>query len=307
MKLFQIRLDRWLSTAVFHPLRGVGGAGGSLRLPILMYHSLSDERDNSVPAYFKTSTDPLVFRQQMRLLAGEGYKTMALTQLAARLKNNLPFAEKTVVLTFDDGYKDFYVHGFPILKEHGFGATVFLPTAFIGDERRSFKDVECLTWSEVREMRKAGIEFGSHTVNHPQLRELTRGEIERELVESRSQLERQLGEPVALFCYPFAFPQQDSSFARDFRDLLIQSGYTCCSTTEVGRVRPGDDPYRLKRLPANSLDDPALFRAKLEGGYDWLALPQALVKQLKQLIRGPKPWQSAAVDRTRPLRLDSQP
>jgi peptidoglycan/xylan/chitin deacetylase (PgdA/CDA1 family) len=280
MNLPKIRLDRSLTTAVFHPLERAGLAGRSLRLPILMYHSLSDNPENGVAAYYKTNTDPLIFRQQMRYLAAEGYKTMELMQVIARLQQDRPFAEKTVVITFDDGFKDFYIHGFPILKEHGFDATVFLPTGFIDNNRRSFKNIECLTWSEVREMRKAGIRFGSHTVNHPELKDLPRREIERELVESRVQIEQQLGEPIPSFAYPYAFPQEIGSFARDFRDLLIQSGYACCVTTELGRVRPGDDPYRLKRLPANSLDDPALFRAKLEGGYDWLGVPQALLKKL---------------------------
>lgn len=288
MNLSKIRLDRSLTTGVFHPLERVGAAGQSLRLPILMYHSLSDNPENGVAAYYKTNTDPLVFRQQMRYLAAEGYKTMELTQVIARLQNGRPFGEKTVVITFDDGFKDFYTHGFPVLKEHGFSATVFLPTAFIAEDRRSFNNIECLTWPEIREMKTAGIEFGSHTVNHPQLINLARQEIERELAESKVQIERQLGESVSLFSYPYAFPQEKRSFTRDFRDLLIQSGYACCVTTALGRVRTGDDPYRLKRLPANSLDDPALFRAKLEGGYDWLAVPQALIKKFKLPVRTKK-------------------
>ena len=285
MNLSKIRLDRSLTTAIFHPLERAGLARRSSRLPILMYHSLSANPENGVAAYYKTNTDPLIFRQQMRYLAAEGYKTMGLTQVIARLKNDRPFPEKTVVITFDDGFKDFYTHGFPILSELGFIATVFLPTAFVDDKRRSFKNIECLTWSEVREMRKAGIEFGSHTVNHPELKNLPHKDVERELVESKAQIEQQLGEPMSLFSYPYAFPQGNRPFARGFRDLLKQSGYACCVTTEIGRVRPGDDPYLLKRLPANSLDDPALFRAKLEGGYDWLAVPQALIKKLKRQTR----------------------
>jgi peptidoglycan/xylan/chitin deacetylase (PgdA/CDA1 family) len=305
MNLPRIRLDRALTTAVFHPLERAGLARGSVRLPILMYHSLSVNSEKDVAAYYKTNTDPLIFRQQMRQLAAEGFKTMDLMQVIARLQNDRPFAEKTIVITFDDGFRDFYTHGFPILKEHGFDATVFLPTAFIGNDRRSFKNIECLTWPEVRELRKAGVGFGSHTVNHPQLKDLPRKEIERELVESKVEIEQQTGEPMSAFCYPYAFPQENKSFARDFRELLIQSGYAGCVTTELGRVRPGDDPYRLKRLPANSLDDPALFRAKLEGGYDWLAVPQALLKKFKRHIRGAKEPHPIAVNRTPRLQLKS--
>lgn len=285
MKISNLRLDRSLTTAVFHPLERLGVAGGSLRLPILMYHSLSDQPENDVPAYYKTNTDPLIFRQQMRFLAAEGYQTMGLTQVIERLQNNRPFPKKTAAITFDDGLKDFYLHGFPVLKELGFEATVFLPTAFIGEERRSFKNSECLTWSEVRELSKAGVAFGSHTVHHPQLKELPRQEVERELAESKARIEQELGRPMPLFSFPYAFPQENKTFTRDFRQMLIQCGYTCCVTTELGRVRAGDDPYRLKRLPANSLDDPALFRAKLEGGYDWLAVPQAVFKRIKRQFR----------------------
>jgi peptidoglycan/xylan/chitin deacetylase (PgdA/CDA1 family) len=300
MNLPIIRLDRSLTTAIFHPLERAALAGRSLRLPILMYHSLSDNPENGVAAYYKTNTDPLVFRQQMHYLAAAGYKTLDLMQVVARLQNDRPFGEKTVVITFDDGFKDFYIHGFPILKEHGFDATVFLPTAFIAAARRSFKGTECLAWHEVRELRKAGITFGSHTVNHPELIELPFPEIERELRDSKIELEQQLGEPVTTFAYPYAFPQRNRRFAQAFKDLLVQSGYACCVTTELGRVKPGDDPYRLKRLPANSLDDPALFRAKLEGGYDWLAAPQALIKKFKCDMSVPKKRQSTAVPIERP-------
>jgi peptidoglycan/xylan/chitin deacetylase (PgdA/CDA1 family) len=277
-----MRLDRSLTTAIFHPLERAGLSGARARLPILMYHSLSADPENGVAPYYKTNTDPLIFRQQMRYLAAEGYKTMDLTHVIARLQNNRPFPEKTIAITFDDGFKDFYIHGFPALSEHGFTATVFLPTGFIADERRAFKGIECMTWAEVREMKKGGIGFGSHTVNHLELKSLPAKEVERELVQSKAELEQRLEEPMSLFSYPYAFPQGDRSFARMLRSALVQSGYACCLTTEIGRVRPGDDPYRLKRLPANSLDDPALFRAKLEGGYDWLAVPQAIIKKFKR-------------------------
>jgi peptidoglycan/xylan/chitin deacetylase (PgdA/CDA1 family) len=125
------------------------------------------------------------------------------------------------------------------------------------------------------------MEFGSHTVNHPKLVELGWTEIERELRDSKVQLEQQLGEGITTFAYPYAFPQEEADFARELRRRLLEIGYCCCASTEIGRVRAGDDPFRLKRLPANSRDDRGLFRAKLEGGYDWLGWPQAAMKKFK--------------------------
>jgi peptidoglycan/xylan/chitin deacetylase (PgdA/CDA1 family) len=277
-----MRIDRQLTTAVFHPLQRAGITGPGYGLPILMFHSVSDDPENGVSPYFKTNTAPGVLRRQLSQLAGQGYRTVDLLEaVGVLLAGNRP-PEKTVVITFDDGFRDFYIHAFPALLEHGFTATVFLPTAFISDQRRSFKSTECLTWSEVREMRSRGVGFGSHTVNHPKLVELSSSEVERELVESKARIEQQIGEAVRSFAFPYAFPQRNRFFTHDFRDILVQAGYGCCVTTELGRVRMGDDPYRLKRLPVNSLDDEALLRGKLEGGYDWLGLPQYLFKVVKE-------------------------
>lgn len=277
----QIRWDQALTTSVFHPLRRAVGAG-ELRLPVLMYHRISGDPEAGVAPYYKCNTSPAVFRRHMAQLAREGYRTMALAELAGRLARGEPLVPKTVVITFDDGFRDFYTEAFPALQEHHFTASVFLPTAFIRQERRSFKGAECLTWDEVRQLRQAGIEFGSHTVNHPELVKLSLAGVERELRVSKEEMEQQLAEKVTAFTYPYAFPQDDTEFAGALRDLLVQAGYTCCATTEIGRVKAGDDPYRLKRLPANSLDGEPLFRAKLEGGYDWLARPQAAWKSLKR-------------------------
>ncbi len=281
METASFRLDRSLTTLLFHPLQRLGAGRGVPRLPVLMYHGICEDPQSGVHSYYKTSTSPAVFRRQMRQLSGAAYKTVDLARAVQLLAEERLPREKNVVITFDDGFENFYTEAFPILQEHHFTATMFLPTAYINDSRRAFKNTRCLTWSEVRRLRKDGITFGSHTVNHPELYKLPFGEIERELRESKTELEQQLSEPVTTFAYPFAFPQADTAFARTFRAVMVNAGYLCCATTELGRVKAGDDPYRLKRLPVNSADDETLLRAKLEGGYDWLARPQALAKELK--------------------------
>jgi peptidoglycan/xylan/chitin deacetylase (PgdA/CDA1 family) len=275
-----MRLDRALSVYVFRPAQRAVPARSTGALPILMYHGISNEPERG-SAYYKVNTSPAMFDRQMAFLKERGYQTIALSEAVRLLSRRESAGPKRIVISFDDGYRNFYTHAFPILQKYGFSATMFLPTAYIATTRALFKGIECMTWDEVRELRKAGIEFGSHTVTHPKLVELNWNDVERELRESKTVMETQLGARVTAFAYPFAFPQTKTRFVQKFGDALVEHGYRCCLTTEVGRVRPGDNVYRLKRLPVNTEDDIDLFRAKLEGGYDWLALPQAVVKRMK--------------------------
>lgn len=276
-----MRLDRLITLKLVRPFRRRSPGVSTFRLPILMYHGISDAPEPGIAPYYQTSTSPASFRRQLSLLAEQGFRALDLPQALEWLRPAESPRGNCLAITFDDGLRNVYTEAFPALREHGFTATVFLPTAFISDRRRAFKSAECLTWAEVREMRRHGIRFGSHTVNHPELVRLSWPEIERELRDSKTELERQLSEPATAFAYPFAFPQSDRRFGSRFRSLLAEIGYTCCATTMLGRARPGADPFRLKRLPVNSLDDTALFKAKLQGDYDWLALIQAAVKWAK--------------------------
>jgi peptidoglycan/xylan/chitin deacetylase (PgdA/CDA1 family) len=290
--MFSPRWDRLVTLYLFGPLANTGWLSSQLHIPILMYHSISDDPEPGVSAYYKTNTSPARFASHMRDLAERGYKTLQLDEALAMLAEG---PEKTyrlrgnyVVVTFDDGFRDVYTHAFPVLQKHGFRATVFLPTAFIKETRGSFKGKQCLTWNEVRELHRCGIDFGSHTVNHPKLVDLPWQVVQREVHDSKDQLEQQLGSPVTTFAYPYAFPQADREFAARFKVLLEEARYQCCVTTEIGRAQRGGSPYRMKRLPVNSDDDNALFQAKLTGSYDWLALPQAVLKKCKAAFREPK-------------------
>ena len=251
-------------------------------LPVLMYHSISDASEAGVSPYYRTATAPAQFERQLHRLASLGWRGVNLrTALDALASGN---AARMVALTFDDGFHDFLTGAFPALQRHNFSATMFLPTAFIGDERRQFKSRDCLTWREVIELNAAGIEFGSHTVSHPKLVDLDWPSIRAELRDSRAVIEKRLGAPVHSFAYPYAFPGTDRAFAQRFEQELKEAGYANCGTTEIGCVAAGDNLFRLPRLPVNSLDDDTLLRAKLEGGYDWLAVPQAAFKRVKRSI-----------------------
>jgi peptidoglycan/xylan/chitin deacetylase (PgdA/CDA1 family) len=292
------RFDRFATLYVVNPLRS-SSSNRMPSIPILMYHSISDgsedsgseaKREAAAHPYYRTSTSPRRFAEQIQFLHGNGYRTVSLAEAVSGLRGRSPVADKQVadkpvVITFDDGYQDFYLHAFPVLSQCGFSATVFLPTAYIGETPISFKGRDCLTWAEVRELNQHGICFGSHTVTHPQLRELSCSAVKEEISSSKKTIEDKLGREVDSFAYPYAFPQAETDFRNMLRDLLLQAGYRSGVCTIVGLARSKSDPFFMERLPVNTCDDDALIQAKLAGAYDWIAKFQYASKMIKAGLR----------------------
>jgi peptidoglycan/xylan/chitin deacetylase (PgdA/CDA1 family) len=239
-----------------------------------MYHSISEKESCTRHPYYRTATDPRVFGDQLKFLHDNGFKVVSLCDAVSCGFGPGGASERPVVITFDDGFQDFYAEAFPLLHKYRYSATVFLPTAYIGDAARRFNGAECLTWSQVRELKEAGIDFGSHTVTHPQLKTLQTSDIREEVRRSKQTIEEKLGAPVKSFAYPYAFPETDRGFKRRLHAMLEEAGYENGVCTSIGTTDGSDSRFFLKRLPVNSCDDARLFRAKLEGGYDWLCTLQ---------------------------------
>ncbi len=265
----ELRPDRLATLCFFHPVRRLLRLAAS-GIPILMYHSISRRNEHCRNAYHRTCTDPGVFAEQVKFLARNRYTTIGLGEAVRRLGAKEQHSDRPVVLTFDDGYRDFYTEALPVLSRFGYTATVFLPTAFIGHTEQQFNGMPCLTWSQVRDLHHAGIDVGSHTVTHPQLRALRRNEIEHEVRHSKETIEDSLGDPVESFSYPYAFPEADRAFRQTVRAVLAEAGFRNGVSTIIGTANRSSDTLLLERLPVNSGDDAGIFRAKLEGGYDWL-------------------------------------
>jgi peptidoglycan/xylan/chitin deacetylase (PgdA/CDA1 family) len=275
-----LRFDRAGTLFCVAPLLRVLGGRHDGRIPILMYHSVAEEDESALRPYFWIATTPAQFLQQMSWLHEQGYRTASLASAMEQLQSGT--AEKTVVITFDDGYRNFVQHAWPALERFGFTATMFLPTASIGDHPHTFNKRECMTWAEVRELHRRGISFGSHTVTHPQLHDLQPDRIREELQRSRQTIEDAIGSGVDTFAYPYAFPQTDQPFKTMLRATLEESGYRYGVCTRIGRAGKGSDPLFLERLPVNSGDDRALFMAKLAGSYDWVGGLQSISKRVRK-------------------------
>ena len=282
-----LRIDRLATLYCASPILHRRPTPRSAGVPILMYHSISDQTEGGKHAYYRTTTSRRVFSQHMSYLSAMNYATTSVADVA-QLRADSDQSLRRIVITFDDGYRDFYRQAAPILERFGFTATVFLPTHFIGNSPIDFKHNACMTWSEVRELHKRGFSFGSHTASHPQLYGMSFDSIDRELTVSKRTLEQELGCPIHSFAYPYAFPEHKTRFTSRLRNRLQAAGYTCGVCTSIGRNEGGSDPFFMKRVPVNSEDDLTLLKAKLAGAYDWLAYPQRWFKRTTGLfVTGP--------------------
>jgi peptidoglycan/xylan/chitin deacetylase (PgdA/CDA1 family) len=214
------------------------------------------------------------FREQMRFLK-ENYEIVSMDQLVTLLQNSQPIPSRVVAVTVDDGFQDFYVYGFPILRQYAIPATVFLPTGFIdGDiedeKKQKLPQSEFLSWDQIREMHKFGIDFGSHTISHNSLPSLTQPEIQHELEYSKSRLESELDEPVKGFAYPYGtFRNIDTGIEK----IIANSGYSWALTSVSGLNSKGLNPFSLRRTVIERDDGIAGFKRALKGALDgWVVI-----------------------------------
>jgi peptidoglycan/xylan/chitin deacetylase (PgdA/CDA1 family) len=289
------RFDRSLTLHVFRHLNGILPQPKGIRIPILMYHSICDEPEKGHP-YFWINTSPKRFAEHMKFLCDNNYKVIDLSEAVKLISDsnsspglpifhysNIP--QKKVVLTFDDGYRDFYTAASSTLNRYGFPATVFLPTSFINNSKKpGLKGKEHLSWAEVRELQRIRTRFGSHTVNHRQLINLDEPTIRLELKVSKQKIEDETGGEVEDFSYPYRFPEQAKGFVKKLENLLEQYRYKQGISTRIGTFHCIGERFLLKRIPVNSADDLPFFKAKIEGGYNWIYKMQYFLKKSRKSI-----------------------
>ncbi|MEO8073071.1 MAG: polysaccharide deacetylase family protein [Acidobacteriota bacterium] len=240
-----------------------------VNIPIITYHSI--DKSGSV-----ISTEPKVFRQQMKFLSENGYKTVSLKQLAADLLENNSPSPKTVALTFDDGFRNFYSEAFPVLEKYGFTATVFLVTDFCGKYNdwkgnpANLPRSRLLFWREIKELDECGVEFGVHTKTHPDLTKLSSANIESEIVESKAAIENALGKEAKTFAYPYG------KFNSSVKQTAENHFKAACSTN-LGKIRAGSDFFTLERVDSYYLSNLRIFNTLSTNTFDrYLNIRQAM-------------------------------
>jgi peptidoglycan/xylan/chitin deacetylase (PgdA/CDA1 family) len=208
----------------------------TLSVPILMYHRIDVLRP-SLPAITRSLTvEPADFAAQMRWLRSHGYHAVTQQQLFAALEQGKALPAKPVAITFDDGYRDVLANAAPVLRRLGMPATAYVITG-----RISGSDVSFLSWRQLKALEEAGVQIGSHTVDHAELPGLTDPAALQELIQSRLALERHLGHPVQWFAYPAG------RFDARTETLVRQAGYVLAVTTEPGSAQSARSPLALHR------------------------------------------------------------
>lgn len=230
------------------------------RVSILMYHQIGAFAP--MRAHRSTYCHHRRFAAQMAWLHHLRYPVLRLEQAIAGLRGQAPLPPRAVVLTFDDGYENFYQYALPVLARYGFPAMVYAladrlgqPAGWFAADGRATPPL--MSAARLRELRCAGIDVGSHGLTHQRLAQVDRALARREITLSKSRLEQALGEPVRHFCYPYG-SYDDAVVA-----MAAQAGYDSATTCDRAGAVVGEDPLRLPRKAISFGDSLAGYAWKL--------------------------------------------
>lgn len=214
-------------------------------IPVLMYHSVMYEKGNQLRIPKEK------FYDQMKYLKDNEYTTLTLDELYNFLVNNKLVPEKSIVITFDDGYVDNYTNAYPVLKEFGFKATIFVITCTV-DTNSSY-----LTSSQLKELEANGIQIEGHTVRHVELNKLSYAAQLKTLKDSKKLLDELLHKDVKYMAYP------SGKYNEDTIKAAKESGYKMALTTMGGWADKSDGILTLNRVYISSLASVEDFKYRI--------------------------------------------
>jgi len=225
----------WTFSTVAAPPEPVAPGPQAIKVPVLTYHYIRVNTDPRDQMGFALSVTPADFAAQMNWLAQNGYHPITTEDLYAYLNRTRGLPSKPVILTFDDGYADFYTTALPILRSHSFKATSYIVSGFVG--RGGY-----MTADQIREADRSGIEIGSHSVDHANLARSSIGNVRAQVGDSKRYLEELLGHPVTAFCYP------SGKYTSAVANEVAAAGYHDATTTAYGFWHSLGDRYTWTRL-----------------------------------------------------------
>lgn len=241
-------------------------------MPIIMYHRVVDSPDEvGVHGTYVTKE---LFKKHMQVLKDNGYRTVTFKELAEDhlLTKRFDKGNKFVVLTFDDGYEDNYRVMFPILKEFGAKAVIFLLSESkynewdVNNPHNPEKRFDLMSEEQVKEMAAYGVEFGAHTKTHPYLSSLPIEEAREQIVQCKQKLEQTYGQQFITFAYPYG------DLNDEVKSEVRKAGFTFAVSTDSGEINVDSDLFQIRRIgifPRNSM---LTFRRKISGYYNFIKM-----------------------------------
>ena len=248
-----------------------------MNIPVITYHAIGDG-----PRPLWISAD--VFEDHLRAFANQGYRTVSLEAAARLLKAPAEGSSKPLVITFDDGYRNFFTAAWPILDRYGFSATLFVVTDLCdGIERTGAADTfkplaPVLSWDEIRYLAGVGCEIGSHTRTHPHLPSLhDDAAVVDEIAGSKRIIEQELGRPVRVFAYPYGSVESRAV-------ATVRAAFRSAVTTNLGVAGASSDAYLLERVDAYYLSPEHVARLDTAAGRLWLRTRRTL-RSIRRHVR----------------------
>jgi peptidoglycan/xylan/chitin deacetylase (PgdA/CDA1 family) len=223
---------------------------GVIRLPILMYHYIRVNPNPVDRVGADLSVTPGDFNAELDWLRDQGYHPVDFNYLRAYLAGQENLPAKPVIMTFDDGYADFFTTAYPMLSAHGFKAVSYVVPGFFG--RNGYMNQD-----QVLQLDRSGIQVASHTWSHADLSNIDPAGLAHEVVDSRNFLQGLLGHPVVDFCYPYGRFNDAAVHAVD------QAGYATATTTQGGSSHSVDDRYLWTRVRVHGGESLDNFAASL--------------------------------------------
>lgn len=209
-----------------------------------MYHQIGQPAPKGSP-YRSLIVHPADFRRQMTWLRRFGYRGLSMRDLMPYVKGERQ--GKVVGITFDDGYRNVYQNALPVLAGQGFTATNYfvarqLDGGNVWDHEKGIAHSELMSLDEMRAWATAGMEVGSHTLDHPHLPKLSPELADYQIKQSRQELQQAIGADVTAFCYPYGHETPE------LRAMVRNAGYLNATTTQGGLANASDDIYGLPRV-----------------------------------------------------------
>jgi peptidoglycan/xylan/chitin deacetylase (PgdA/CDA1 family) len=233
-------------------------------LPILMYHRVSGENTDRLTI----SAEKL--EEQLFYLRDKGYHAISFPELKALAESGNRIPARTVILTFDDAYQDFYTHAWPLLKKYSFKATVFVPVAYMG-KQNSWDNghAPLMTADTIRGLAlNEPAEIGLHSFLHRGYGELAPEDMQEDLDNCFRMMDFYRIPFVKVLAYPYgSYPKKDKERMVQMKQIFRQNNLDFA--VRIGnRVNPFPirDPYEMKRIDIRGTDSFATFRIKLKKG-----------------------------------------